>query len=92
MKRGQRIGGSVIGLRYLTVLSPSRWAIIVPAREVRQAVARHRLKRRLQVLVRELSPQLPDSYQAVILAGSKANQLPFLELRTQLDRLFKQIH
>ena len=93
IRRGRRAGGRPLGLRYLPVPGPARFAIVVPAKEVKQSVARHRLKRRIRVLIREQAGQSKPSRSchAVIFAGSSASQLPFPDLREQLTQLFKQI-
>ncbi|MDH7562120.1 MAG: ribonuclease P protein component [Caldisericota bacterium] len=59
-------------------------------KEVRKAVERNRLRRRLKEAYRLLRPELAPNFKVVVIGKPKALELGFEELRGELEKLLKK--
>ncbi|MCC6290664.1 ribonuclease P protein component [Candidatus Nomurabacteria bacterium] len=88
--RGRRFGNRDLGLRVLKVgHSPSRFAIVVPAKEMKQSVDRHLIKRRIRSVIRSLAPRILLGFHIVVFCGSATVNWSFAELKKSFVDLLK---
>lgn len=59
-------------------------------KEVRKAVDRNRLRRRLKEAFRLLRPEMSPNFKVVLIGKPKAMELGFEELRGELEKLLKR--
>lgn len=68
----------------------TRAAFIVSSRVNKHAVIRHKVKRRLREVVRNLLPQIRPGLDMVIIAKPEARKLDFTKLTQVVNQLFQQ--
>ena len=87
---GRRFGSRDLGLRVLKVGdSPSRFAVVVPAKEVKQSVDRHLIKRRIRSTIQSLSPSILPGFHIIVFCGSATANWSFSELKKSFADLLK---
>ena len=90
--------GNVVRSRYATLKSTSnphrklsRIAVIVSKKELKSAVRRNRIRRRIYEYVRLQMPRMTQNYDiAIIVSSSELLTMPASELTEQLESLFTQ--
>jgi ribonuclease P protein component len=91
--QGQRLDNKFLLLFWLKQeenLGPTRIAIIVSSRVGKQAVVRHKLKRRLREVVRTLLPSLRSGLDVVIITKPEVKKLDFTKLAQMVSQIFQQ--
>jgi ribonuclease P protein component len=87
---GRRAGTRELGMRVAAHSGPTCLAIVVSSKELKLAVDRHRLKRRIRAAIHGLSP-LVAGYHLVIFATRAASDWTYQELNTRLKQLFHDL-
>lgn len=90
---GRRLGNRDLGFRLTRNPSggTTRLGFVVSGREVKTAVARHRLKRRLRAIVNHPRLKIKPGYRIVIFAGQTASSWTFNELKNNLTNIFNDL-
>jgi len=93
-ERGFSVHTPVFSMRFLseTTLCPSRFSVVVPKKVLKSAVKRNNLKRRVSAVLRKVYPSLKDSFIGVIYAKNATVTLPYKELLSGTEELFKRAH
>lgn len=87
---GRRFGNRDLGLRVLKVgHSPSRFSIVISAKEVRQSVDRHLIKRRIRSIIQSLSSTVLFGFHIVVFCGSATMNWKPVELKERFVDLLK---
>lgn len=86
---GRRYGDQALSLRALldTQPLPSRFAIVVPAKQVPLAVTRHQIKRRVRAILAKLTPELLPGLMLMVFCNKEVKNWPFAELKLKLTEL-----
>ena len=89
--RGRTLGSRALGLRLLaTDDKPSRFAIVVPGKQVPLATRRQLLKRRVRAIIRPLTPRLRSGQNIAIFCGRETAGWSFARLEQELIGLLTQ--
>lgn len=65
----------------------SKFAVVVPKKATKSAVARNKIKRRGRDVIREMIPDLPSPINAVLYAKKGADTITFKETKTEIASL-----
>ena len=91
LRSGKKVGGRVLVVSILTDSAdpgPARVGIVVGKRQVKLAVDRNRVKRRLRHLLSDRLHHFPAGTRIVVRALGPAANLSSVELGSVLDRSF----
>ncbi|MEO0079160.1 MAG: ribonuclease P protein component [candidate division WOR-3 bacterium] len=98
MRLGRKVSGVNLHLRYISQPETDRSGAIPPrriafllTREVRGAVARNRLKRRLREIYRRNKDWFPAGFDYLLLARGQAANLSFAALSDETEMLARRV-
>lgn len=92
-KKGVLLRGTLFDLTYAySAHNSSRWSIRVPKRVVPKAHDRHRTKRLLREIIRDLSPRLPKTVDVVVTWKQKNAPTSLGPVRLELEYQLQHMH
>lgn len=89
-EQGQVFRGRHMTLRLKENKGPSRFSIVVSRKVAQSAVQRHKIRRRIYAILKDIDPALKSTYDVVVFAGTQVVALPYTALGHEVHSLFQQ--
>lgn len=91
-KDGKTVHGHLLYLKYQTGgTPPSRVSVVVPKKNIKAAVDRNRMRRRIYGAVEKVIDVLPPNSHVVVVATNDVRSVGFDDLISEVKTLFKKV-
>lgn len=91
LKRGKSLHAAHLSLKYLPAAHGGQFSLVVSKRVIKQAVGRHRLKRQVYSVLRELQRLKKARISGVFFAKQGSEKLSFKEISEEVGTLLAQV-
>ncbi len=91
LKEGKVVRGTNLSLKYLFIPSKlSAFAFVVPAKVVKGAVSRNKIKRRSRAIIFKNLARIKKGYLALIFFNKISRKIKFSELEKEITELLRK--
>ncbi len=88
IEKGRSIHCPFLILRLYPTLSDSRFAISVPKKVTKTAVARNKTKKQIYSIIKSLENKIKPGFSVVIIVKPELNKLAFKDLCVEVEKSF----